>query len=585
VKPIDFASLFRREVWATILSIRGAENTLDNPLVSELCSRMKDADPASITVFLSRCPDSNEFEVYALDVLAKSRQRILMNGAARAVRIGTEGGDGLVRLREALEEVERRTAPEAGRLLDQDTLDAIARAGLGENEDRLITDIDNAMLFVKQFGADVKWVEELRKWCVWDGRRWMLGGDSIVRRHAQAVSNAIAGMLFGQAAKEGNPSKAKALASMGLSTKGTMRIANMLTEAKPHLVVPVKDLDRDVGFLTCANGVVDLSTGELLPFDRRRMTTRMTDVPYDPDADCPKWRRALAYLLGGDDEQVLWLKRAAGYSLTGRADAKMFAFLFGSGDNGKSTFLEVLKLVAGEYAQKTSVESVLSSGAAGEQKNTPYTAMLRGARLVVTDEMPQDRSLKASVIKDLTGGDTIAAMAKYQDPIQFRPTHFLWLYGNYTPNNPDDSEGMWQRVNLVRFPVSIPKDEQVPLEKLMEGFRSELPGILNWCVAGAMVAIAQGVGTTESIRAETQVYREEQDLMGQFIREQCEQHPDFRIPKKVLYSAYKEWCVGEGVGRPLSGKAFSRRMKRRGFEVGGHASGEYIGARLLGKRG
>jgi putative DNA primase/helicase len=354
----------------------------------------------------------------------------------------------------------------------------------------------------------------------------------------------------------------------------------MVEASKRKAEVLESALDNDRGFLTVRNGVIDLRTGTLLPFERSRMSSRMTDIVYDPKAKCPRWDKFLQMIMGGNEDNKLWLQRAVGYSLTGYGDAKMFAFLYGGGDNGKSTFLETIIMLAGDYAQKSSIEALLAGQRAKDQKNTPYTAALRGARFVSTDEMMEGGTLNASQMKDLTGGDKLTGMAKYQAQIEFYPSHFLFLYGNTKPTIRDDSNAMWGRVRLVKFGVTIPVEMRKPINEVKDMFRAELPGILNWAIEGARSAIENGIGTTVSIQTETREYQEGEDNVGRWLKEGCIQSPTYRVDKHKAYETFRKWSESEGILDIPQSKTLTSRLRKLGIELGGAGRKDYIGFRL-----
>jgi len=305
------------------------------------------------------------------------------------------------------------------------------------------TDADNADLFVSEHGEDIRWCETLGYWLIWDGMRWKRDSNLEIQCRAESTARGLLGISAMLPIDKATP-----VAKAGVNLLSQVKMMLMVEAAKRKVTVSVTELDNDRGFLTVRNGVIDLRTGSLLPFDKSRMSTRMTDIVYDQTQKCPKWMEFLDMIMDGNEDDIRWLQRASGHSLTGEGDAKMFAFLYGGGDNGKSAFLETIIMFAGEYAQKSSIEALLAGQKAKEQKNTPYTAALRGARFVSTNEMTENSTLNASLIKDLTGADKLTAMPKYKDPFDFYPSHFLWLFGNVKPTILDDSKAMWERVKL-----------------------------------------------------------------------------------------------------------------------------------------
>jgi putative DNA primase/helicase len=436
-------------------------------------------------------------------------------------------------------------------------------------------DADNADLFVSEHGEDIRWCETLNYWLTWDGIRWKRDNNLEIERLAEKTARALIAKSV-DFPKE----TAKTLAEGGARLLIQGKMMSMIEASKRKVEVSESALDNDRGFLTVRNGVIDLRTGKLLSFDKSRMSTRMTDIVYDTTAKCPMWMECLKMIMGGNEDDIRWLQRAVGYSLTGEGDAKMFAFLYGGGDNGKSTFLEIISLLAGEYGQKSSIEALMAGQRSKDQKNTPYTAALRGARFVFTDEMLENSILKASLMKDLAGGDTLTGMAKYQKPITFLPSYFLWLYGNTKPSIRDDSDAMWGRVKLVKFGVTIPVEMRKPMNKVKDMFRAELSGILNWAVEGAIIVYEEGIGTTESIQKETKEYRNDEDIVGRWLKEECTKEPTYRVDKHRAYEAFHEWAEGEGMHDIPQAKTLTTRLGKFGITLGGGGKKDYIGFHL-----
>jgi putative DNA primase/helicase len=469
--------------------------------------------------------------------------------------------------------------PELGALIDGVTrqyyVNKLNPPSEAESPVEIGTDADNADFFVAEQGVNTKWCEPLHIWLVWDGKRWKKDNSLEIERLAERTAR---GLL---AAAAGLPkAEAKRLADAGARLLSQSKMDAMVDATKRKVTVDPEALDNDRGYITCANGVIELASGKLLPFTRERLATKMTDIVYDPNAQCPKWEAFLKMIMADNDEDIRWLQRAVGYTLTGYGDAKMFTFLYGGGDNGKSTFLETLNILFSEYAQKSSFEALTAGTHGHEQKNTPFTARLKGARFVYTDEVPEGAKLNSSLMKDLAGGDQLTAMAKYSDPIAFMPTHFFWIYGNHKPVIQDDSDALWGRIKLVKFGVTIPAEMRRPMGKVLDEFRSEMPGILTWAVNGAIVAIRDGVGITEDIKKETSEYREGEDNVGLWFKDECEQHPNYRVDKKVAYAHFTNWAEASGMQEIPSAKTLTRRLGGFGVDIDA-SKRNYAGMRLL----
>ncbi|MBL8610222.1 MAG: hypothetical protein JNL38_22995, partial [Myxococcales bacterium] len=317
-------------------------------------------------------------------------------------------------------------------------------------------------------------------------------------------------------------------------------------------------LDADPWLLNVANGTIDLRTGVLRPHDPRDLLTKLADVAYDPAAKCPMWDRFLDRVMGGSVELVDYLARMVGYSLTGVIREHVLAFLFGGGANGKSTFLRVLHALLGDHAARASRGLLFASR--GERHPTELT-ILHGARVATCAEIQAGDYFDEALVKDLTGGDLIAARRMREDFWTFAPTHKLWLAGNHKPRVRGDDEGIWRRIRLVPWTVTIPTEERDP--ELVDKLLAELPGILAWAVRGCLAWQRSGLGDPPEVTRATANYREEADPLREFCDGWLVFGPDERAARKHIRAAYEEYCRDDGA-EPLGARRFADGLRRRG---------------------
>jgi putative DNA primase/helicase len=246
------------------------------------------------------------------------------------------------------------------------------------------------------------------------------------------------------------------------------------------------DLVQHVGVNRHGDGRVsvapaDLQKGELRDFNRHDRITKQGGLEYDPATRCPRWLAFLEHVMGGDTKMVAFLKRAAGYTLTGETSEQCFFLLHGSGANGKSTFLEVLRRLLGSYGRPTEFKTLVDSNRNDGVRND--LAALQGLRLVTAVETNRGRRFDEALIKQLTGGDEITARYLYGEFFDFYPTFKLWLAVNHKPEIRGVDEGIWRRVVLIPFEVTIPPADQVKdlAAKLLE---DEGSAIMAWAVEG-----------------------------------------------------------------------------------------------------
>jgi putative DNA primase/helicase len=266
--------------------------------------------------------------------------------------------------------------------------------------------------------------------------------------------------------------------------------------------------------------------------------------------------------MGGSTSLVGFLQRAIGYCLSGVTSDKALFVLYGaSGDNGKSTLVDVIQLLLGDYAMRTPTDTFLRKREGAIPNDI---ARLKGARFVWASESERGARLSESLLKEITGGDRLAARFMRGEFFEFYPEFKLWLATNHKPTVSGD-RAIWNRIKLVPFEVSIPKDQQKPRHVVMEMFRAELPGILNWALQGCMDWQRRGLGVPQEVVAATQQYQAEQDTLAAFLADTCVVAQSASVPAGRLYQAYRRWADNSGEA-PLTLKGFAAQLAERGFK-------------------
>jgi putative DNA primase/helicase len=249
--------------------------------------------------------------------------------------------------------------------------------------------------------------------------------------------------------------------------------------------------------------------------------------------------------------------------------------LHGSGSNGKSTFLEVLQALLGDYGVQADFATFVEKKGDGPRNDV---ARLAGARMVRSSEIGEGKRLNESLVKSLTGQDTIAARYLYSEAFEFKPTFKLWLAANHKPVIRGTDHAIWRRVRLIPFTVTIRDDEKD--ETLKDRLLTELPGILQWAVAGCQQWLESGLRPPDVVMAATQAYQSESDILGAFLDECCELGTGLEVAAGDLYAAYRKWAKDNGEFE-LSQTAFGRRIEERGFDVRKNGIKYRRGLRLL----
>jgi putative DNA primase/helicase len=334
-------------------------------------------------------------------------------------------------------------------------------------------------------------------------------------------------------------------------------VRNMAAMAKSDLAVAPEQLDADPWLFNVENGTIDLRTGRLREHRKGDFITKLAPVAFDPDSDCPLWTRFLETVFAGDGELIAYMRRLVGYCLTGVTVEHILPFLHGVGANGKSTFCEtVLKLMGPDYAMKAPPDLLLA-----KRFDTHPTdrADLFGKRFVACIETEEGRRLAEALTKELTGGDRERARRMREDFWEFTPTHHVWLAGNHKPAVVGADHGIWRRIKLIPFDVTIPEAKQD--KKLPAKLAGELPGILNWAIAGCLDWRRGGMREPSIVRAATKGYSDEMDEVGRFIEEHCEVGRDFLAPATELFKAFQQAAPDSRINQ----HSFGARLRQKGF--------------------
>jgi putative DNA primase/helicase len=299
-----------------------------------------------------------------------------------------------------------------------------------------------------------------------------------------------------------------------------------------------------------------------MPYNPDLKLTKLAPVTYDPNADCPKWKAFLQRIFNDNERLIRFVQRAVGYSLTGSTREQCLLFLHGTGANGKSTFLEVIRALLGDYAVTAEFSTFVADRKSSVRNDI---ARLHSARLVTAIEVGEGKRFAEELIKTLTGGDTVAARFLYREFFEFRPRFKVWLAANYKPEIRGSDYAIWRRIRLIPFTVTIPPEEQIP--DLAEQLKEELSGILNWALEGLRDWLANGLQPPPEVTEATEAYRAEMDIVGLFVQDACVADPKAVTPSKTLYEAFREWCAENG-HELLTPKQFGRRLSAKGFTCG-----------------
>jgi putative DNA primase/helicase len=334
-----------------------------------------------------------------------------------------------------------------------------------------------------------------------------------------------------------------------------------LLKMSKDIKVSDDELDTD-NYLFNVNGItLNLKNGKGFPPEPTNLITKRSKFIYDKDAKCPTWDMFLLQIFNKDTDLIRFVQKAMGYSLSGDVREQCLFILWGTGANGKSTFLNVLQELFGDYACTTGTETFMKK--TSEQSND--LARLKGIRLVTTTEVEQGKALSESLIKQITGGDEITARFLYGEYFSFKPTFKIFMATNHKPKIRGADNGIWRRIKMIPFTVTISAEQRD--KTLTEKLIAENSGILNWLIQGYALWRKEGLNEPEAIRDANEEYRMDMDSVGTFVNDcfDLDASMRWRLPNQMLYQTYIKWCNANNE-RVMSQKWLTMRMSEKGFK-------------------
>jgi putative DNA primase/helicase len=431
------------------------------------------------------------------------------------------------------------------------------------------TDTGNAFRMIRDHGDKLRYCVDWGKWLRWDGKRWKMDKKGSINR----VADITVKQIWTEAINSGDDADRKALLRWAQASESKKNKDAMISLARfidSITAVETCQLDRDPWLLNVRNGTIDLKTGELRPHRREDLITKLANVDYVPDATCPRWDQFELEIMDQNSEMVSYLRRIAGYAITGDIREHMLFFFYGGGRNGKSMWLGVIQHILGDYA--TTVDANLITSKQNDDHPTGLTD-LEGRRFVSTIEVEDGKKMAEALVKKLTGGDRIKARKMRQDFYEFDPVHKLILAANHKPVIRGTDEAIWARVKLVPFPIRfVETDEEVDhgqkrflMDKTIgDKLKAESTGILATLVRACLEWQQGGMKEPSTVARATAAYRAESDRVNAFVQERCLVGDQYRVKMSLLYEAFKVWAKSSGETE-ITKRMFGDNLTTRGI--------------------
>ena len=437
-----------------------------------------------------------------------------------------------------------------------------------------LSDVGNSARLIRESLGLLKYARAWDTWLVYRGGRYFKDSrNAIVTEYAKGVPATMLANLppagtrvsVSATGKETDQRSREIAWAKHTESATALRAMVEISRAAPGVMIEHEDLDADPELLNVGNCTVDLRTGLGRPHDPADLLTMQTPVLYDQEATAPLWERCLE-TWQPDPEVRRYLQIRAGACATGRATESL-DIDWGNGGNGKSRFHSTIHHCLGDYAMIPDASLLTVQR---HQEHRTVVASLFRARCAVGGETRAQCALNESMVKNLTGSDPLRARRMREDEWGFLPSHTLILFSNYTPKIEGTDNGIWRRVRLVEWSVTIPEGERdTNLDKKLE---AEASGILNWIIEGARIFLAEGLTVPESVKASTAQYRAGEDVVGRFISEVLTITGDSTLcPSADIAEAAKAWAEDIGLDHAPKAKAIASAL-------------EILGARTLGQK-
>ena len=423
-----------------------------------------------------------------------------------------------------------------------------------------VTEAKLSELYASQLKNRALYCFSDKHWYLWDGFRW--------QKDEQRQILLLTKSFVRLAAKTALNNLGRDVVNRILSFETANRMENLEKLAKPELAVHITEFDSNIMQLCVKNGVIDLNTGQLIKSSPSMLHSKMAGVSYDQNAKCPSFMQFLSDIFNRDQELIKYIQKVIGYMLTGSTKEQCMFMLLGGGANGKSTLVNLLTILLGDYAVNTPAGTLMVSTTNGIGDDV---VRLAGARLITAQETENGQRFAEAKIKSLTGGDQVTGRPLYGVHVSFKPVGKIVLATNNRPEIRGTDEGIWRRIREIPFNRQFKESEQD--KQLMSKLVKELPGILNWAIEGCLNWQSEGLIAPKAVSASGSEYRSEMDTVAGFLRDECRTEPTDKHRVSSLYEQYINWCKAQGkqhltiiqFGKSLVSQGFKKERDRFGW--------------------
>lgn len=437
-------------------------------------------------------------------------------------------------------------------------------------------DIGNSERFIDLYGENIRYNFVDKKWIFYSGVKWVTDFYGTVDKLATESVQKMSEELKIYLEKYGKDSDIyKAFEKHVKKSRSFISLKHIVEQSRSAVPIVPSQFDSERMLLNTSTGTIDLQNRVTKKHDKNDYITKICGVKLAETDDCPRWKSFLTEIFNGDENLIHYVQKAVGYTLTGSTVEECIFFLYGTGRNGKSTFLEVIREIFGDYAANIQPETIMMKKPGASAINSDI-ARLKGARLVTSAEPNEGVRLNEGLVKQLTGSDYITARRLYGEEFEFQPEFKLWIATNHKPVIRGTDVGIWRRIHLIPFTTVIPLES---VDKhLREKLKAELPQIFRWCLEGCYMWQSEGLDLPESVVESVKEYQKEMDVISNFIEEKCVLSGMEKSSR--LYSSYTDWASTNNE-YTMSNTKFGREMAKKFQRVDMSDGRYYKGISLL----
>ncbi|MEG0775046.1 phage/plasmid primase, P4 family [Clostridium sp.] len=426
------------------------------------------------------------------------------------------------------------------------------------------SEVGNAKRLLALHGKNLRYQALTKRWYLWGGTHWEVDETLKIELLAKDVLERLQKAASGIDTREESGSKFKQrVMNFIMASESDNKIKSMINQCKNEEEIAVTKMDQEIYKINTVNGTVNLKEGTVEAHNREDLITKVLPFNYNKEATCENWLKFLDKIFLGDKGLIDFIQKSIGYSLTGDTSQQCYYICHGRGANGKSTFLNTIREIMGEYSEVLNELSIAYSEFATRGPREDI-AKLASRRFVVVPELNEGRVLDDALLKSLTGENAYAVRHNYGREFQLRPEFKLWISSNEIPEIKSTSEGTWRRIRLIPFFYKFSEEERDEYfyEKHL---KPELEGIFAWAIEGCLKWQSEGIKIPEKVILASKEYKEGMDLIGRFIDECCTLNESAETAAGVLYSAYVSWCKNVGEEQ-ISQMKFSLKLAGKGFK-------------------